>query len=48
MTKFLLTVNYDGGIVETPMTEWAPEEIKAGRTIRRALPRQPACFRHVM
>jgi len=28
MTKLLLTVNYDGGVVETPMTEWAPEEIK--------------------
>jgi len=29
MTKYLLTVDYNGGVIETPMTEWAPEEIKA-------------------
>jgi hypothetical protein len=29
MTKFLLTVDYDGGVIETPMTEWSPQEIKA-------------------
>lgn len=29
MTKFLITVDYSPGVVETPMTEWAPEDIKA-------------------
>ena len=29
MTKFLLTVNYDGGAIDTPMDEWAPEDVKA-------------------
>jgi hypothetical protein len=37
MTKFLLTVNYDGGVIETPMTEWAPEDIKAHMDYYRAL-----------
>jgi hypothetical protein len=25
MPKFLLTVDYRGGVVDTPMTEWAPK-----------------------
>jgi hypothetical protein len=29
MTKFLITVDYSPGVIETPMTEWAPEDIKA-------------------
>ncbi|MFC5263309.1 hypothetical protein EV644_109249 [Kribbella orskensis] len=29
MTKFLLIVDYNPGAIDTPMTEWAPEEIKA-------------------
>ncbi|WBQ07450.1 YciI family protein [Kribbella sp. CA-293567] len=29
MTKFLLIVDYNGGVVDTPMTEWTPEEVKA-------------------
>ncbi|MDQ3328308.1 MAG: YciI family protein [Chloroflexota bacterium] len=29
MTKYLLTVDYNGGVIETPMTEWAPEDINA-------------------
>ncbi len=31
MTKYLLTVDYNNGVIEsgTPMTEWAPEDIKA-------------------
>lgn len=29
MTKFLLTVDYNGGVVDTPMTDWKPEEVKA-------------------
>ncbi len=37
MTKFLLTVDYNGGVIETPMTEWAPEEIKAHMDYYRAL-----------
>jgi hypothetical protein len=28
MTKYLLVLNFDGG-VETPMEEWKPAEIKA-------------------
>ncbi|WP_027347147.1 YciI family protein [Hamadaea tsunoensis] len=29
MTKYLLIVDYNPGVVDTPMTEWAPDEIKA-------------------
>lgn len=29
MTKYLLIVNYDGGAVQTPMSEWTPDEVKA-------------------
>jgi hypothetical protein len=29
MTRYLLTVNFDGGAVDTPMEEWKPEEITA-------------------
>ena len=29
MTKYLLTVNYDGGAIDLPMDEWAPEDVKA-------------------
>jgi hypothetical protein len=29
MTRYLLAVNFAGGVVTTPMTEWKPEEIKA-------------------
>jgi hypothetical protein len=28
MTRFLLLVNYDGGVVDTPMLEWDPEDVK--------------------
>jgi hypothetical protein len=37
MTKFLLTVDYHGGVVDTPMTEWAPEDIKAHMDYYRVL-----------
>ncbi len=37
MTKFLLTVDYHGGVVDTPMTEWPPEDIKAHMDYYRAL-----------
>jgi hypothetical protein len=40
MTKFLLTVDYNGGVIETPMTEWAPEDIKAHMDYYRALIRE--------
>jgi len=29
MTRYLLAVNFEGGVVETPMDEWKPEEIAA-------------------
>ena len=29
MTKFLLVVDHHGGACDTPMTEWAPEEVRA-------------------
>jgi hypothetical protein len=28
VTKYLLTVDYQPGVIETPMTEWAPEDLK--------------------
>jgi hypothetical protein len=37
MTRYLLTVDYHGGVIDTPMTEWAPEEIKAHLDYYRAL-----------
>jgi hypothetical protein len=40
MTKYLLTVDYHGGVIETPMTEWAPEEIKAHMDYYRALSKE--------
>jgi hypothetical protein len=29
MTRYLLGVNFEGGVVSTPMDEWQPEEITA-------------------
>jgi hypothetical protein len=29
MTKFMLLVNYDGGVVEEPMLSWGPDDIEA-------------------
>jgi hypothetical protein len=40
MTKFLLTVDYNGGVFDTPMTEWAPEDIKAHMDYYRALDKE--------
>jgi hypothetical protein len=37
MTRYLLVVNFEGGIVETPMEEWKPEEITAHLAHYRAL-----------
>jgi hypothetical protein len=37
MTKYLLTVDYHGGVIDTPMTEWAPEDVSAHMDYYRAL-----------
>jgi hypothetical protein len=28
MTKFLLVVDYSPGVIDTPLTEWSPEDVK--------------------
>ena len=40
MTRYLLVVNFEGGVVETPMEEWKPEEIEAHLDCYRALHRE--------
>jgi hypothetical protein len=37
MTRYLLMVNFEGGVVETPMEEWKPEEVTAHLDYYRAL-----------
>ena len=37
MTRYLLGVNFRGGVVDTPMLEWKPEEITAHLEYYRAL-----------
>ena len=37
MTRYMLLVNFDGGVVETPMDEWKPEEVTAHMDYYRAL-----------
>ena len=37
MTRFLLAVNFEGGVVDTPMEEWKPEEVTAHLDYYRAL-----------
>ena len=37
MTKYLLTVNYDGGVIHEPMDQWEPHEVKAHMDYYRAL-----------
>jgi hypothetical protein len=37
MAKYLLGVNFDGGVVDTPMSEWEPEEITAHLDYYKAL-----------
>jgi hypothetical protein len=37
MAKYLLGVNFDGGVVDTPMSEWKPEEITAHLDYYKAL-----------
>ena len=37
MPKYLLVVNFEGGVVDTPMEEWKPEEITAHLDYYKAL-----------
>ncbi|WP_020386403.1 YciI family protein [Kribbella catacumbae] len=37
MTKFLIVVDYSPGVVDTPMTEWAAEDVKAHMAYYTAL-----------
>ena len=37
MTRFLLLVNYDGGVIEEPMLSWDPTDIKAHLAYYEAL-----------
>ena len=37
MTRYLLGVNFEGGVVDTPMEEWKPEEITAHLDYYKAL-----------
>jgi hypothetical protein len=37
MSKYVLIVNFEGGVVETPMEEWKPEEITAHLDYYKAL-----------
>jgi hypothetical protein len=37
MTRYLLAVNFQSGVVETPMEEWKPEEITAHLDYYKAL-----------
>jgi hypothetical protein len=39
MTRYLLAVNFEGGVVDTPMEEWKPEEITAHLDYYKALHR---------
>ena len=40
MTRYLLVVNFEGGVCETPMEEWKPEEVTAHLDYYRALHRE--------
>jgi hypothetical protein len=37
MTRYLLAVNFEGGVVDTPMDQWRPEEITAHLDYYKAL-----------
>lgn len=39
MPRFLLIVNYDDGVIDTPMDEWRPDEIAAHMNYYEALNR---------
>jgi hypothetical protein len=40
MTRYLLGVNFEGGVVDTPMDEWEPAEIAAHLDYYRTLNRE--------
>src|SRR5947207_7295749 len=40
MARYLLIVNFEGGVVDTPMEEWKPEEIQAHLDYYKALNRE--------
>src|SRR5436190_14201666 len=40
MARYLLVVNFEGGVVDTPMEEWKPEEIQAHLDHYKALHRE--------
>lgn len=40
MTRYLLGVTFAGGVVDTPMDEWKPEEIRAHMDYYRTLNRE--------
>ena len=40
MTRYLLGVTFEGGVVDTPMEEWKPDEIQAHLDYYRALNRE--------
>jgi hypothetical protein len=40
MPKYLLAVNFEGGVVDTSMEEWKPEEIEAHLDYYKALHRE--------
>ena len=40
MSKFVLIVNFEGGVVNTPMEEWKPEEVQAHLDYYAALNRE--------
>jgi len=37
MSRYLLVVNFEGGVIQTPMEEWEPEEITAHLDYYKAL-----------
>jgi hypothetical protein len=37
MSRYLLAVNFEGGLVDTPMHEWKPEEVTAHLDYYKAL-----------
>jgi hypothetical protein len=40
MPRYLLLVNFEGGVVDTPMEEWKPEEVTAHLDYYKALHRE--------
>jgi hypothetical protein len=40
MSRYLLAVNFEGGVVATPMEEWKPEEVTAHLDYYKALHRE--------